>query len=550
MRKVFSLMLLAGTAACGFAQDASSDKQDLGSIRGTFQTDVQKYYPDSLIDAKAVDEKVLSNTYLQLTYQRGNFTAGMRYEAYFNPLLGYDPRYAGQGIANRFAQYHNEKLDITVGNIYEQFGNGLVLRAYQEWSLGLDNSIDGFRAKFTPIKGVQLKGIMGKQRKFWDKSQGIVRAADAEVVLNEVIPALQNATAHITVGGSFTSRYLADNSPKYNLPANVSASAARLNMNIGNFDLAAEYAHKINDPFDKNGYSYNPGNALYLNASYSSNFVGVNVTARRIDNFDFRSERDPSFQELTISFLPACTRQHTWRLPTLYPYATQLNGEMGGQAELIFNLNTVPIIGGKGAQFTINYSQIYGLDTTHTSPYRYEVKTFGSGNHLYFRDVNFEYYKKWNKKLKTTLAYINLIYDKSVIELGGPDRGGDIVHTNVFVGEFTYKFSDHVTLRTEAQAMLTKQDKGSWYMLLAELSLAPHWSITAFDEYNAGNPNSPTLRYQKANHYPNFLVAYLYGSTRIALGYAKQRAGLLCVGGICRVVPASNGFNVSIMTSF
>ena len=34
------------------------------------------------------------------------------------------------------------------------------------------------------------------------------------------------------------------------------------------------------------------------------------------------------------------------------------------------------------------------------------------------------------------------------------------------------------------------------------------------------------------------------------LGYGKQREGLLCIGGVCRQVPASNGLTFSLTTSF
>jgi hypothetical protein len=32
--------------------------------------------------------------------------------------------------------------------------------------------------------------------------------------------------------------------------------------------------------------------------------------------------------------------------------------------------------------------------------------------------------------------------------------------------------------------------------------------------------------------------------------YGRQQEGVFCVGGICRVVPASNGFSMLITTNF
>jgi hypothetical protein len=34
------------------------------------------------------------------------------------------------------------------------------------------------------------------------------------------------------------------------------------------------------------------------------------------------------------------------------------------------------------------------------------------------------------------------------------------------------------------------------------------------------------------------------------LGYGKRREGVFCIGGVCRAVPATNGFEISITSSF
>ena len=44
-------------------------------------------------------------------------------------------------------------------------------------------------------------------------------------------------------------------------------------------------------------------------------------------------------------------------------------------------------------------------------------------------------------------------------------------------------------------------------------------------------------------------IGYLKGANRIAIGYGKKRAGIFCVGGVCKEVPSSNGFNLTISSS-
>ena len=154
--------------------------QQDGQIHGNFQIDAQYYRPDSIIGAKGVPEKILSNAFANLIYTKGNFTAGVRYESYINPMLTFE-NYEGQGIPYRYAQYATDNLDVTVGSFYEQFGNGLIFRSYEARNLGYDNAMDGVRLKFSPTDGVFIKGVIGKQRFYWDKGPGLLRG-DAGVL--------------------------------------------------------------------------------------------------------------------------------------------------------------------------------------------------------------------------------------------------------------------------------------------------------------------------------------------------------------------------------
>lgn len=141
-----------------------------GRVSGNFQVDFQTYQVDSIIGVKDLNgKKAGMNAFGNLIYENGRFTAGLRYEAYLPPLNGFDSAYEGNGIANRFIKYTDKMFEITAGNFYEQFGNGLIFRAYEEWTLGIDNSVDGISLKIKPIAGIVLKAIYGTQRYYWNK---------------------------------------------------------------------------------------------------------------------------------------------------------------------------------------------------------------------------------------------------------------------------------------------------------------------------------------------------------------------------------------------
>ena len=82
----------------------------------------------------------------------------------------------------------------------------MILRAYEERQLGIDNALDGIRLKYNPYKGVFIKGMIGKQRhRFEDglvNGNGIVRAIDGEININEMFDSLRNSKFKATIGGS------------------------------------------------------------------------------------------------------------------------------------------------------------------------------------------------------------------------------------------------------------------------------------------------------------------------------------------------------------
>lgn len=547
--------VLYGLLFCASVAYAQNFQQ--GHLSGNFQSDLQFYIEDEALDFNLQNpssgfpnERFLTNGFANIVYTSNNFSSGIRYEAYQNALLGYPAGYKGEGITYRYAQFNKDGLDVTVGNFYEQFGSGMILRAYEERNLGYDNAFDGIRLKYSPYKGVYLKSLVGRQRLFFDKGEGLVRAFDGEVSLNESIEKLSDKTTQILIGASFVSKFQKDLNPQYNLPENVASWANRINVNHGRWNFGAEYVHKYNDPSAVNNYIYKEGNALLVNGSYSKRGFGFSLDAKRIDNMDFRSERDQSLQNLLINFLPALTRQHAYALATIYPYGTITTGEMGMQAELNYKVKKGTLLGGKyGVGIIANYSNVYAIDKhainantpiDSTGTLGYTSNFFKVGDEKYFQEFSLEISKKVNKKLKFVGTYINTEYNSSVIV--GYDYHG-MIYSNIFVLETQYKIKPKHSIRTEFQHLSTKQHEGNWAMALAEYTISPHYFFAVQNLYNYGNTD-------KQLNYPTVSAGYNKGTSRFALSYGKQRAGIFCVGGVCRNVPASNGLSLSITSSF
>ncbi len=544
-----------------FSQSNISD--EVNSIHGNFQVDAQYYNPDSLIGAPKVPEKMLSNAFGNINYQRGKFSAGVRYEAYNNVMQGFDQRYKGQGVVNRFARYQDNLLDITVGNIYEQFGSGLIFRTYYEPGLLYDNSLDGIRVISNPYKGFTFKGLVGRQRSFFTLGQGIVRGFDGEVNINEALDSLAaKIKTKVILGGSFVSKFQPDQDPAYNLPENVGAYGGRINIIREGFNFYGEYVMKENDPSNDNKavangktiYSYKNGEALFLSTSYATKGLSFLLQGKRIDNFGFRSDRDAGLQNLLINYLPATTKQHTYLMPAYNPYATQPRGEIGLLAEIQYKFQKGTALGGKyGTEITLNYSQANGLkhigvNDTNSTMQLYKTN-YNEVGEQYYHDFFIEINKKFTKQLKGTFMYANQFYNKNIVQFGSPNAGYNNIISNIGVVDITYKYKSNSAIRFETQCLFRDNSDtlnlGSWATAMVEWTPNTHFFVAVLDQYNYGNPvDNLKLHY--------FLVSagYTSGPHRISMSYGKQRAGIFCVGGVCRNVPASNGFAISITSSF
>lgn len=545
------------------ALNAQSISEQANSIHGNFQIDAQYYNADSLIGAPNVPEKVLSNAFGNINYTKGKFSAGMRYEAYNNVMQGFDQRYKGQGIVNRFARYQDDLLDITIGNIYEQFGSGLLFRTYYEPGLLYDNSLDGIRAISNPYRGMTFKGVIGKQRSFFALGPGIVRGFDGEININELLDSVaKNIRTKVILGGSFVSKFQPDQNPDLKLPQNVGSYGGRINIIREGFNFFGEYVIKENDPGADNSasangktyYSYKQGEALFLSTSYAMKGFSILLQAKRIDNMAFRSDRDATLQNLLINYLPATTRQHTYLMPALNPYATQPRGEVGGMLELQYKIKKGTWLGGSyGADVTVNFSQANGLkkigvndSTTHYKLYKTNYEDIGE---KYYQDFFIEITKKITKKWKVNLMYANQFYNKNMVQFGSPNAGYQNIVSHIGVIDITYKYRSNSAIRLESQGLFSENksnpNAGSWTTNMIEWTPNTHFFLAVLDQYNYGNPDK-NLRL----HYLLATAGYTSGPHRISMSFGKQRAGIFCVGGVCRNVPASNGIAISITSSF
>ena len=524
-------------------------------LSGNTQINYQTFQEDLSINAEY--RKPYTSGYTNLIYNYKNLSIGTRLEIYNNTIPGLT-EYEGYGFANKFIQYKWKHLDITTGNFYDEFGNGLIFRTYHDPNLGIDNTINGFRVKTNPHQGIYLTALIGTQRSYWEerpflgKENGLIRALNADISLNDII--LKNWKSYINIGASFVTKKEADDDPLYILPENVGAFNGRLNITKNNSSVSIDYAYKINDPNADNNYIYKNGNALIITSNYSVKGFGMSLGVKRIENMSFRSERNAILQDLNINFITPFTKQQSYSLATIYPYSSQPNGEIGSQIDIYYTIPKKSKLGGKyGTNINVNFSNVFDIDRTilndadminESGTIGYDSDYLKKGEKL-FQEINLEISKKINRKLKVIGSLIYLENNDKILK-SQPllnNQNHEYIQANVIILELVYKIKPKHSMRIELQHLQTEQHYKNWLMGLIEYRISPHWFWSIQDLYNYGHPTENP-------HYYSISTGYNKGASRLSITYGKQRAGLFCVGGVCREVPASNGISISLTNSF
>ncbi len=537
----------------GHAQENGQQQDnDEITVNGSIQSDILFPQSDEKIGAPSYSETALTNSFAEVSLTSRHGDAGLRFEYLQHPLPGFDEKYAGYGVPYFYVKGHWQGLEVTLGNYYEQFGSGFILRTYEDRSLGIDNSLRGARIVAKPFKGVTVKALAGQQRAYWDYNDAWIYGADAEFSFDQWIKALEKSNTFVTLGASWITKHeasediMVDATHKLNLPENVGAYDLRLRVQKGGLNVLAEYAQKMQDPEQLNGYIYRKGYAAMLSASYSQRGMSLLLQAKRSDNMTFRSARSRyggTDNSSYLNHLPAFTMDHTYALAALYPYATNADGEWAYQAELGYNFKRHTLLGGKyGTKLKANFSYVRAIqqnlvEGTMSGSDGYTSPFFKWGDQRYYQDFNVQVEKKLSKSFDIHLMYMNQFYNQQAVE----QHGEPMIHSNIFIAEGKYRFNNVFTLRGEAQYLTTNEDQGDWAYGLLELSVLPHWMITASDMYNVGTTEI---------HYYQGLVTFTTGAHRLQAGYGRTRAGYNCAGGVCRWIPATKGFTLSYNYNF
>lgn len=531
---------------------ASALAQEKGQLSGNFQMNTRFYERDSTRGAYGTPfyEYLFygADSWLNLNYRISGFDIGIRFDGFLNSQLINPVRETNAAAIGRwYVTKDIDKLRVSVGYLYDQFGSGLIYRSFENRPLGIDQSLFGASVTYKLNNNWQIKGTTGRLKRQLNPDQTTVElykpvikginlegyvAVNEKVSLSPGIAALGRTMDSKTMQGLATEiNSYVDSSKRFVPNYNTYAFNLYNNLNVGNFSWYIEGALKTKDVLrDVAGTLIQPkhGYVVLQNLGYTRKGLGILLQTRYIKSFDMRTSPNETFNQGLLNFMPPLARQNSSRLLARYAPATQLLGEMAIQADVTYTPK-------KGLTFNANYSLLENLDRERLY------------NEIYL-DCEI---KPLKKKYKMTVGVQSLDYNRFVYQ----QKEGFVNSLTPFV-DFSYKLNKKTAIKSELSYMITKrdvrlfgkedphpdqlQDFGDWAWAMVELTVAPHWAFSASDMYTIG----------KDIHYPTFAAFFTQKASRFGVTYTKQPEGIVCTGGVCRFEPAFSGVKIDVTSSF
>ncbi len=520
---------------------SSMYSQFLEDFSGSLESQIIYYTDDDKISNPG-DTDLRSNNYIRFNYFKNNFKASIQLESYFEEaLLGYSPDLDQKfGFSMASVGYTTKKFQIEAGYLFDQMSSGLSYRSWEDRQLGLNNALVGTNIQFAPNDKLVFSAFIGKQKNAFDLSKGTLMGFNSIFKLGN----------HSTLDLGVVSRYesFESSNPEFSEFTNLFSS--KFAYTKGSFYSNIEAVYKGDDALVEFGNVIDSrlfsGNALLFNLGFYKAGLGFDVTFRRLENMSFYTDRQSYgniYNQLIVNYIPALTKQHNVGLSNIYVYQaqSQLNfiaggkaGEIGQQIDLYYKFEKENSLAKKyGTVLAFNYASWFGLDTDFDIENRSYTAGFFEYGEEYYTDVNIELRNQWSKQWRTSVYWIYQFYNKEQLE-----ASTGTVRSNIAALDGYYTMNRKHELRFQLEHLWTQDDTKNWVGGLVEYNFLRKYSVYVNDQYNYGNSNEI-----ERIHFYNIGGTYRHKKTKFTINYGRQRGGLICVGGVCRFVPKSNGLS-------
>lgn len=543
----------------GFAINAYDKRSDLNKTRlldkiilfliiilipnlGTGQEDRAPWYVDGLwtgeVNAAIRDAKIGAahtpfyedkrwggQSWLHLNVYNPRWRFEARLDGYQNSILrNPEDVYTRYGVGYINASLTTTKVGVEIGHFYGQIGHGLIMRSYRDLSLQIDNAIFGAKLKLD-LPGKQSLMVFGGVPTGDFSFRKMINTGGeyridwkmGEVLLNSGLGASWKRYNPFLTDALIQELQFYHPDDKVPLHRNGWLSSLFQELYAGPLTIYAEFAVKRNDPYYnaeasrrlvtgeiiQGRFESRPGQALYTRIGGDFDVISVGVEGKYIQRFINKSDPFSFDYRNELNFIPPSADVRTYRLQSRYIPATQYLGEKSIQAFVLLPR--------ENHLWEWKNGLIFQLD----------------GNRIYS-----DYDLQWTRTGERSKWVAGLMYQEYHQGVYEGKGGQSWVKSTIPYVEYYTTWTKSRSMKTEAQALLTRQDKGSLYFLSAEFAWSAAWSIFGSGMYQ---PRSELW-------YPAAGLFYTSGQGRFGMSFVKQLDGYVCSGGICRYEPAYSGF--------
>jgi hypothetical protein len=469
---------------------------DNGRVRAANQLEL---FYDTDLKESVVDNRLD----VEITYDR--FAAGLVFLAHTpsnSQLL--DPNDFGvrqEGIRKRWVSASIDPLELRVGDCYATYGNGIVLRVFEDQSVDFDNVLDGLAVtagldRFT-IEGIAGTNSLGEER-------AIVKGLSGRFETDSGWLFAVNGAIVDSVEGTTP------------MPGRDEIGGAQINGYLpGGIDIAAEYAIRHYRPERVGRSSPDDGHATYLGASGTFGSMTFFVEAKEILRFDH-----------AYTTPPTVARQHTSTLLNRGSHVPNIrfDDERGYQAEILWS----PLA---GIDLTANYSESEARHATLPAWEAFgqiDVEALGGHWILYAAETEEKIREGEDRTFFERITFggdaIRQLSDRWTAELLFETQGIQQQDLARAAFEFPDDFRDNL-----ASLTLSFSPRHTW-------SATIEWTDSPFERKDSWVWIEWNIR--------------LGVIGQLALAGGSLRGGQVCSGGVCKLVDPFEGGRLELLTNF
>jgi hypothetical protein len=407
-------------------------------------------------------------------------------------------------LAKRTLSFSKDGLDLSVGNFYQIFGRGILLRTYEmpgvlreeaglRTRYGFYRDIDGFWARYrnswlelTALRGRPLKENLPPTISNEIRRKNLLEGAQIQYYISDL---------------TFTGAYLRNNNNNEFNEYTTFAIAANLPFDV---QIYNEYARQLSGAEDFFDISDNSAHALYLSMNIIYGTAGLSAEFKDY-NYFLLGFNDP----------PPLVKEHEYLLLNRSTHNLEPLNETGWQTEFFYSLSG-------GHTIVANISE--------------------SVNESFFRRFIFK-----EKFVELSYHLSQEMTVKGFVDFGQEDfRLERDRHTYGIYAENEWPQRWGTTIDLEYQKFfrgMSDPEKVKNYALLFSVSYAPDFSIGLSWEHTTDSFESrrdwfgSNLSYQYSQHH---LINMFYG---------KRRGGNSCSAGICYQILPFEGFEIRLVST-